>query len=55
MVKGLRKYDSNDRDDVICIFFGSVDLNTNDKMHGTLLDIIGAVDFDKNTLIVNNF
>ncbi|CAD8169814.1 unnamed protein product [Paramecium octaurelia] len=57
MVKGNKRYDSEDRarDNLICIFYGYLDQSQSSLMNGSLLDVIGAANFNRNTLIVNNF
>ncbi|CAD8115224.1 unnamed protein product [Paramecium primaurelia] len=57
IVKRNKRYDLEDksRDNLICIFYGYLDQNQSSLMNGSLLDVIGASNFNKNTLIVNNF
>ncbi|CAD8102561.1 unnamed protein product [Paramecium sonneborni] len=57
MVKGNKRYEVEDseRDNLICIFYGYLDQNQSSLLNGSLLDVIGASNFNKNTLIVNNF
>ncbi|CAD8172973.1 unnamed protein product [Paramecium pentaurelia] len=57
MVKGNKRYDTEDRerDNLICIFYGYLDQNQSSLLNGSLLDVIGASNFNQNTLIVNNF